>query len=573
VSSSVQQVDWVSRVLGVIVSDQPNPTAGDKVSASTPEPFQVFVKSLDDVTLTLRLPNGPETTLGELQDMIEGRAGLSLDEHSLMIGSKPFRSAHAKLPVAEYGLQRNQTLSLQGSLKGGFGERAAMADTIQHGIVHGNVLGDIEETSGVSKAKVGFCRGLLDPTKQEGQELLKRLFNKLKTEKALPDEVETEADLQAWMAKSTLFLSAITSSHLKAGNCREYANVAYTSLVSKTQNQTVHKVGMTGPSPATGQGYDHAFVITCPTDHGDDIVKLYNDNEAMVVDPWWNSTICTFKKFADGNNPYGEKVDLKKNLKCRNRAAATGKAPVSQQVESAMKVIVDELSGKYKADLEQKAQEIGKKVQDIAKAVQEVENCKRAMNEAQEKINPDSDDSFSEWDKAQQEHVKTLNKLREAKEALGSTFGASGEIWNRRKIEDVREDHELFRTFDQACKSGDNSQLEVAMKEVKPDEFFNYLLTRDGAVMKQVLSSQELRRYFRDNCGDLTDDDDFSKLCEKMSADHLNEIILNDQNLAGRYEIAQLAEESPFASADDFLPPKLQQQVSAALAELDDRQH
>jgi hypothetical protein len=195
------------------------------------------------------------------------------------------------------------------------------------------------------------------------------------------------------------------------------------------------------------------------------------------------------------------------------------------------------------------------------------------MKEAQEKINPDSDDPLSGWDKAQQEHVKASNKLREAKEALGSTFGASGEIWNRTIIKDVREDDELFRTFDQACKSGDNSQLEVAMKEVKPDEFFDYLLTRDGAVMKQVLGSKELRRYFRDNCDNLTDDDDFSKLCKKMSADHLNEVILNDQNLAGRYEMAQLVEESPFASAVDFLPPKLQQQVSAALAELDDRQH
>jgi hypothetical protein len=160
--SAPEQDAWVLRVLGIAatpgsdpVSDRAkaNSAASAKAALAPMEPFELFVKSLDGVTLKIALPNAQQTTLGELQGLIEDRTGIAPGEQNLTTGTKPFNSRHAQLLVAEYGIQRNQTLSLLGRLKGGFGERSAIADTILKDIKHGNVLGDIQATLGESKAR------------------------------------------------------------------------------------------------------------------------------------------------------------------------------------------------------------------------------------------------------------------------------------------------------------------------------------------------------------------------------------------------------------------------------------
>ena len=120
------------------------------------QPFQIFVKRLDDVTLTLTLSNGDETKIGDLQRLIEDRTGIAPGEQNLTTGARSFNSRHADLPVSEYGLRRDQTLSLQGRLKGGFGERAAIADIILNELRRGNVLSDIEDSADGRRPKSHF---------------------------------------------------------------------------------------------------------------------------------------------------------------------------------------------------------------------------------------------------------------------------------------------------------------------------------------------------------------------------------------------------------------------------------
>src|ERR1035438_9808057 len=48
-----------------------------------PIPFQIFVNSVDNVTLTIALPNGPQTTIAELQELIERSEGTRLNSSHL----------------------------------------------------------------------------------------------------------------------------------------------------------------------------------------------------------------------------------------------------------------------------------------------------------------------------------------------------------------------------------------------------------------------------------------------------------------------------------------------------------
>jgi hypothetical protein len=517
-----------------------SPAVPDKGPAATrSEPFHVFVRSVDEVLLTIQLPNGPETTLGRLRDMIEGRTSLSLAEHKLMVGTKPFNAAHVKLPVAAYGIDEpGRTLTLQGSLKGGFGERAAMADTIQRDIVHGNVLGDIEESGGESKAKVGFCRRLLKP-KKLGQEFQGRLFKKLQEQKALPEKVTTEEDLQNWMKMNMPFLSATASSNLKAGNCGEYADVAYTSLVSKTQNQTVYKVVMAKPD------YDHAFAVTCPNDHGTDIGKLYSDKEAMVVDPWWEGTICTFKKFADGHNPYSEKVDPATKLQIVNHAAATGKPPLSKAFESAMNDVVSGLFKDKQDGLAKQTKRNKDKAQRIADADKQVATCKKHIEEIYERLRKlpsdpkDGTNEKQQVEQAKQELVKAGEELGQAEEewenakaALPGVFGTSGETWNRKDIKDNRKLKDLFGTLDRALERGDTAQLEAEMEHVKDVDFLKYL-AKNPATMHKVLGSDMLGQRFQQHL-DMMPDRSFQEVCNRFTPEEYDKYIKDNSERLDR---------------------------------------
>jgi hypothetical protein len=537
-SGSVEREAWIGRVLGVTV---PRQGGGEGTKTPPPEPFQIFVKSVDNVTLTLRLPNGPATTLGDLRGLVEGRTGLSLDEHMLMIGTKPFNGSHANLPVSEYGVQREQTLFLQGALKGGYGERAAMADTIMRGIVHGNVLGDIEESGGESKAKVGFGRSLLDPREKIGQQFSAALFKKLQAGKLLPGGVTSEKELRRWIAANKTFVSAATATHMQAGNCNEYANVAYTSLVSNTKGQVIYRASMT-------DGYDHAFVITCPTDHGKDVKALYDDPEAMVVDPWWASTICTFKDFADGHNPYDEAVRPLTKLVIRRSANANATPPLSKEFETALGEVIDGFVKGYQPLLANRAKSNKEKAERIADAGERVEQCEsrvEGIKETLAKLPKDPKDDTKEQKlereqaeqelaDAEQELEEAEEELEEAREALRGVFGSPGDVWNRTDIKDDRTREDLFGTLDRALERGGIKQLEAEMEWVADDDFLNFF-ARDAQTMHAVLGSDALGKRFQQHAGRLRDQY-FLEVCTAMTLGEFSKYIAKDDKLGERYQ-------------------------------------
>jgi hypothetical protein len=519
-----EQRQWVIRVLGYDPQQRaavaspiaegnsnigPSESMAGQGAASavpeTPEPFQLFVKSVDNITLTLRLPNGPATTLGELRGLVEGRAGVSLDEHSLMIGTKPFRAAHAGLAITEYGVQPNQTLFLQGALKGGFGERAAVADVILRGIQAGNVVSDIVKTNGESRAKAAFGRYMLQEDKRKGMEkeaALARnfrvaLFKKMEQGRLLPNGVNSEAKLETWMKDNTTFLSAIACSRLQAGTCADYANQVYTSLISNTKNQTVYRAGM-------GGGRDHAFVITSPTDHGDDFEKLYNDPNAMVVDAWFENTICSFKKFADGENPYGEQLDANKGAKdlaMRRHETASGKPPLSKEFENAMNSVIDDF---VKEDSNQKwlaarTQKFKQNADEIVAAEALVQQRRGELDQwRQELADHLKDESISaevrrmnrdNYYKAKiQEAAQNLAAAKEAwRDVKGDLlFGSAGDPWERDSPRDLRTEDDAFAAFALALKNGGIKQLEAEMDSLTDTDFL--------LVCKQM-DKQEFKKY------------------------------------------------------------------------------
>jgi hypothetical protein len=506
-SSSAERDSWVLRVLGVAVTSRSVLSS----RAAKPEPFQIFVKNEDNVTFTLTLSNGPATTLGELQVMIEARTGLPLDGRNLTIGAKSFKTADANIPVSEFGLQRNQTLFLHGALKGGFGERAAMEDAILRNIRHGNVLGDIEESAGATTARVKFGRRLLDPEDSLGQNFLATLFKTLKGDGLLPDRVSSEAELKDWMKTNEIFLSAISSSCLQAGNCSEYADVAYASLLSNTKDQIIYRASMVN-------GCDHGFAITCPTMHSD-IESLCTDPQAMVVDPWWNSTICTLKAFVDGENPYKEPVDPSKNLKIRLAAEAKSEPPLSKDFERVMSNVIGEFFEQHKHALEYEANEekkraerlvnTSKKVRELAARVEELEEdvgrASRLGQQEQARI------LLADYQAKFDELLATKIELQEATKAMPGMFGESGVIWNRTKIRDLREDEVIQRIFGQAHQRGKPQQLEAEMDTATDEEFLAFTVNQKN----WMLHSEILGVRFQSTSRELSNEG-FLKACGNM---------------------------------------------------------
>src|SRR5262245_11186607 len=184
--------------------------AGNPVGTgpSQPPPFQVFVKSVDNVTLTLTLPDGPNTTMGVLMDLVEGRTGIPMSELRLSTGTKPIQAAKPDLTAADYGIQKASTLTLNGSLKGGYGERAAIAETILAGIKRGNVKQDVQQSDGESRARYRYRRAF-----REDLRAVAARAAGLDVNKADPDH-----------------LDALVIEALGAGTCMEFATVVASKI-------------------------------------------------------------------------------------------------------------------------------------------------------------------------------------------------------------------------------------------------------------------------------------------------------------------------------------------------------
>ena len=472
----------------------------DATGADAPQPFQIFVRSADDVTITLRLPNGAATTLGQLRDLVESRTALSLSEHLLMIGTKPFRDSAAALALADYGIQRNQTLFLQGSLKGGFGERAAIADAIIADLRHGNVLGDIEETAGQSHARVNFCRNLFDPKKEQGKAFRQTLFQRLKNDKALPDGVTNVQDISNWMAQNDRFLKTIAAARLKSANCGEYADLVYTSLLSRTKGQFVYRASMVN-------GCDHGFVITSPNDHDKDIEGLRNDPDAMVADAWYGNTICTFKDYASSLHPYYKQDDPPMGAEyflIRERKPATGVTPISPKVESVLRDAVDELQKEHQVSLLRSASNVKDLASAIGQAAAKVKDCEKVLKDAEEALSqlnntlPSDEDirrAESDIEKARVQLAEAQKKRDDARGALNRVFGDPGVIWNRDTRNDRRQPADLYRTLDQAFKNGGPAQLEAEAEYLSDDELRNYAC-RDTETFQRILDTNGMGPRF-----------------------------------------------------------------------------
>jgi hypothetical protein len=499
--SAPEQDAWVLRVLGVASTPGSEP-ASDRATAdlaatanavpARKEPFELFVKSLDGVTLKIALPDEQRTTLGQLQGLIEDRTGIAPGEQNLTTGTKPFNSRHAQLPVAEYGIQRNQTLSLLGRLKGGFGERAAVAEAMLKDTKHANVLGDLQATQGESKAKKDLRRRLLNEKDDLGKQ-----FRGYVGDLAVSYGAATEEDKDNWIDENFEFIAAIGVDVAKSGNCGDYAHIVYTNIASNTKDQTVYEVQMEDP-------YDHQFVVTSPDDHGNSVTDLINDPEAMVVDAWWENRICAFSKFVDGNNPYYEKISPD-HFSISICTRAKGTPPLDPRIEAAARSKIEEIYKAQEPELKETAKEIGVQANDIARLKKEVDQYKQTIARLSAvMVDPRADDNTREEAEvdltiAESDLNDTRGLLRDAKQALPDIFGSPDAPWDTASMRDQRKPEELHWALNKAFKAGGHDQLEKEMAHLSDKEFIGYLVDSDRT-QEWVLSSVKLGARFKRLC-------------------------------------------------------------------------
>jgi tetratricopeptide (TPR) repeat protein len=411
---------WIEKVLGI--APQAVRKSTDESQSGALPPFQIFVKSTDGITLTLTLPERQNTLIGDLLVMVENRTGIGWDQQYLATGTKPVNRQHANLPVAEYGIQPNQTLTLQGRLKGGFGERAAIAETVLKGITHGNVLGDIHQTKGESKALKDFSRMLTRRKNADGS-------RNAAGEEHL-DAIAREAERlglatqgkNKWLSDNLPFIKAIGTTKVQAGNCGDYTQVVYSELMAKTTGQTVYQVVMKKP-------YDHQFVVTSPNNWDTRIAELAKDQDAMVADAWWANTICTFTKFVAGTNPYSEPVTAS-NLEIVRVGAANGK-PFPKKMADFVTARVEKSRQKYQATIKKWADKNHLKTTALEEATALLERLGTTMGQLEPELGR-LEVEAGELDKEQQALTKDIVRLaksvNDAKETIVNCETIMGDL-------------------------------------------------------------------------------------------------------------------------------------------------
>jgi predicted nucleic acid-binding Zn-ribbon protein len=456
---------WIEKVLGAAPQAMRKST---EESRSDPlPPFQIFVKSTDGVTLTLSLPERENTLIGDLLVMVENRTGIGWDQQYLATGTKPVNRQHANLPVAEYGIQPNQTLMLQGRLKGGFGERAAIAETVLKGITHGNVLGDIHQTKGESKALKDFSRMLTRRKNSDGS------TNAAGDEhlNAIVQEAErlglATQGKNKWLSDNLPFIKAIGTTKVQAGNCGDYTQVVYSELMTKTTGQTVYQVVMKKP-------YDHQFVVTSPTNWDTSIADLANDQDAMVADAWWANTICTFTKFVAGTNPYGEPVTAS-NLEIVRVGAANGK-PFPKKMADFVAARVDKSRQKYQATIKKWADQNHLKTTALEDATALLERLGTTMDQLEPKLDQ-LEVEAEELDKDQQALTKEIMRLGKslntAKDTVANCEATMSDLATYLlNASDEEHSDELQKSIDQATAQYRKAvdELVNAIERVQQDE-------------------------------------------------------------------------------------------------------
>jgi hypothetical protein len=231
-----------------------------------------------------------------------------------------------------------------------------------------------------------------------------------------------------------------------------------------------------------------AIVSTWPTDHGKDVQALYDDPEAMGVHPWWASTICTFKDFADGRNPYEEAVRPLTKLVIRRSASANATPPLSKEFETALGEVIDGFVKGNERMLAARAKSNKEKAERIGDAGEKVEQCERCVENIRETLANLPDDPKDDTKEQKLEREQAEQELEEAREAMRGVFGSSGDIWNRTEIKDDRTQEELFGTLDRALERGGIKQPEAEMEQVDDDDFLNHF-ARDPKTMHAVLGS------------------------------------------------------------------------------------
>ena len=87
-----------------------------------------------------------------------GRTPCLSPSYASTSAGKPIDASKRDLTVHELDIRKETTLTLNGSLKGGFGERAAAEYIRVKGIKRGNVRADAEETKDISSTTTDYLR-------------------------------------------------------------------------------------------------------------------------------------------------------------------------------------------------------------------------------------------------------------------------------------------------------------------------------------------------------------------------------------------------------------------------------
>jgi hypothetical protein len=152
--------------------------------------------------------------------------------------------------------------------------------------------------------------------------------------------------------------------------------------------------------------YDHQFVVTSPENHRNDINALINDGEAMVADAWWKNTICTFKSFVEGNNPYGEPVGAT-NLKIVKIGAAAGQK-LDPRIAAFAKDEIEKLYTRYDKAVTTQAASHNTKATRLATAKEQVAQLTLDVDDIESILLEEGGDTEEAWELWEE----TCNKLK-----------------------------------------------------------------------------------------------------------------------------------------------------------------
>lgn len=259
-------------------------------------PFQIFVRAPDESLLTLTLPNHQDTSVSEVFKMIEKRTGISMADARLVFGGKQLDKANK---LSDYNINKDSTLTVLGRILGGFGERAAIIKTASLDIKRGNVKDDLRATSGESQVIKNWARSL-----KRNAGLMDWI-----TQQAVDNGLCLDSERDAWLSANSDHIKGLIVATAHGGNCGDYAQVVYSTLLQDTEGQYVYQVVMSLKDKDGDSALDHQFVVTAPNNHGKNLAALASDASAVVADAWWGNSICAFSDFIAGDNPYQENLN------------------------------------------------------------------------------------------------------------------------------------------------------------------------------------------------------------------------------------------------------------------------